>query len=122
MDGFFVAKFKVEKRTKGGKNGAAVDEDGEIVDSKAMVDEDGDAIFNDDADRAIIEGQLRFMRSSRKLTRATESKRKNLLKTKGIKLAPKSGSKATFTTSERSDPAIKMPKGKKVTLQRRSKV
>jgi hypothetical protein len=45
-----------------------------------------------------------------------------LLKTKGIKIPGKSGVKVEGTTSEKSDGAIKMPKGKKVTLQRRSKV
>jgi len=58
MDGFFVAKFKVEKRTKGGKaNGVIVDEDGDIGESKVDVNDAGDTTFNDDADKAIIEGE-----------------------------------------------------------------
>jgi hypothetical protein len=56
MDGFFVAKFKVEKRVKGQKtNGTAADED-EDVDVKGIKIE-GDAKFNDDVDEALIEGE-----------------------------------------------------------------
>jgi hypothetical protein len=57
MDGFFVAKFKVEKRTKGSKAGAAAGDDDEEVDVKPGVDEDGDVTFTDAADTAIIEGE-----------------------------------------------------------------
>lgn len=57
MDGFFVAKFKVEKRVP--KKGSAAEDDGEEV---AGVTEDGEptgtSTFNDPADESIIEGEL----------------------------------------------------------------
>jgi len=58
MDGFFVAKFKVEKRVP--KKGAAAEEDD---DEPTGVTEDGEPIkassstFNDPTDQAIIEGE-----------------------------------------------------------------
>lgn len=60
MDGFFVAKFKVEKR-KPKKAGAAQDaDDAEEADQVAEGEqgESSSAVFNDPADAAIIEGEL----------------------------------------------------------------
>jgi ribosomal RNA methyltransferase Nop2 len=55
MDGFFVAKFKVEKRKKGS---AEKEEAGEAITSGGMdVDESGPAAFNDDEDKSLIDGQ-----------------------------------------------------------------
>jgi hypothetical protein len=57
MDGFFVAKFKVEKRLP--KKAGAAEEDGE---EETGINEDGEATgpstFNDPADQSIIEGEL----------------------------------------------------------------
>ena len=100
MDGFFVAKFKVEKRKKAG-----VKEKEEEV-TGGVVEDDAPTVFNDEADASLME----------------ESKRKHLLKSKGIKIkakdAPVTESKAAPATSNGQ---LKMPKGKKVTEKRRSK-
>ena len=83
MDGFFVAKFKVEKRksvaTNGLGNGLG---DQDVSQAVAMPRRQGMKGFNEDADRKLIE----------------ESKRRHLLKNKGIKvggqarrMAPHSG-------------------------------
>jgi len=90
MDGFFVAKFKVEKRKK---PVAATKEEEEAPQMK--LNEEGELVeekrtaFNDDEDEDIIKGQsLHYL--SKMEANVTEGKRKHLLKTKGIKLAPKS--------------------------------
>ena len=90
MDGFFVAKFKVEKRKK---PVAATKEEEEapqmkLNDEGELVEEKRTA-FNDDEDEDIIKGQSPH-HSSKMEANVTEGKRKHLLKTKGIKLAPKS--------------------------------
>jgi hypothetical protein len=60
MDGFFVAKFKVEKRKP--KKGGAAQDDADADEGDAMVGvengEGSSAVFNDPADAAIIEGEL----------------------------------------------------------------
>jgi ribosomal RNA methyltransferase Nop2 len=90
MDGFFVAKFKVEKRKK---PVAATKEEEEAPQMK--LNEEGELVeekrtaFNDDEDEDIIKGQSAHY-SNRMEANVTEGKRKHLLKTKGIKLAPKS--------------------------------
>jgi 25S rRNA (cytosine2870-C5)-methyltransferase len=50
-----------------------------------------------------------------------EGKRKNLLKTKGIKVAPKSAPVVTKPAPATSNGQMKMPKGKKLTEKRRQK-
>jgi len=50
-----------------------------------------------------------------------ESKRKNLLKTKGIKVAPKTAVAASKPAPAKSNGQMKMPKGKKLTEKRRVK-
>ncbi len=48
-----------------------------------------------------------------------ESKRKHLLKSKGIKVAPKTGKAAPVATTVKQDQdLLKIPKGKKVTEKR----
>ncbi|WWC90111.1 uncharacterized protein L201_005044 [Kwoniella dendrophila CBS 6074] len=123
MDGFFVAKFKVEKRKKGSKStGTAKDEEDDDVaqqqpikklnDEGMIVEQEevGDiSKFDNDEDEALIE----------------ESKRK-ALKKKGIKISTKStkpttSSAKTSESNSTSNGQIKVPKGKKVTEKRRSK-
>jgi len=90
MDGFFVAKFKVEKRkkpvamTKEEEEAPQMklNDDGELVEEKRTA-------FNDEEDEDIIKRTCSCFRRRAALT-ITEGKRKHLLKTKGIKLAPKS--------------------------------
>ena len=59
MDGFFVAKFKVEKRTKQAQaNGAAEEPAQMLINDQGEIVEDGvgTAAFDDLADQAYIEG------------------------------------------------------------------
>jgi ribosomal RNA methyltransferase Nop2 len=90
MDGFFVAKFKVEKRKK---PVAATKEEEEAPQMK--LNEEGELVeekrtaFNDDEDEDIIKGMSPLYLVSDNAN-VTEGKRKHLLKTKGIKLAPRS--------------------------------
>ncbi|WVW83185.1 hypothetical protein I302_105203 [Kwoniella bestiolae CBS 10118] len=115
MDGFFVAKFKVEKRKKGGKAAAAAAEEEEeqkptmkLNDEGMVVEEEvGDVSrFEDEEDQALIE----------------ESKRK-ALKKKGIKVSSKPVASKVNTKDEKdtSNGQIKVPKSKKMTEKRRSK-
>jgi hypothetical protein len=62
MDGFYVAKFKVEKRTKG-----SAGTDSKIADGPVLVDEEfamndvkseGTAVFDSDEDRPYLEGNV----------------------------------------------------------------
>lgn len=56
MDGFFVAKFKVEKRKKG--SAAGNDEAGEdVVVGDAPEEQTGGSAFNDEADKSLIDGE-----------------------------------------------------------------
>ena len=64
MDGFYVAKFKVEKRAKGS---AATVTDSKIADEPVLVDEEfavkdmtseGAAVFDSDEDRPYLEGTV----------------------------------------------------------------
>jgi ribosomal RNA methyltransferase Nop2 len=92
MDGFYVAKFKVEKRKK---PVAATKEEEEAPQMK--LNEEGELVeekrtaFNEDEDEEIIRGMSSsfLTRSEWQLT-TPDNKRKHLLKTKGIKLAPRS--------------------------------
>lgn len=91
MDGFFVAKFKVEKRkkpvavTKEEEEAPQMklNEEGELVEEKRTA-------FNDDEDEDIIKRTSCIDSCYTTKLTSTEGKRKHLLKTKGIKLAPKS--------------------------------
>lgn len=92
MDGFFVAKLKVEKRSKGLKAEEAegpqmkLNDVGELVEEKQAV-----SAFNADEDAAIIKGKsfllhaLPALESFLPLT-ILDGKKKHLLKTKGIKI------------------------------------
>lgn len=102
MDGFFVAKIKVGKRTKK----AAADEDEEKEDATATGSTIAEtstsgSVFNAPEDEALI----------------AESKRKDLLKRKGIKIKPQ----APKAEAAAEVKAPKVKKGKKVTEQRRPK-
>ena len=68
MDGFYVARFKVEKRAKG----SAVT-DSKIADEPVLVDEefaikdmtsDGAAVFDSDEDRPYLEGTVELLEAS----------------------------------------------------------
>ena len=122
MDGFFVAKFKVEKR-KPKKAGAAQDDADAEDNEQVAAGGDGEgssAVFNDPADAAIIDGESECHHHSFKAD-ITEGKRKNLLKTKGIKVAPKAAPVASKPAPAKDDGQMKMPKGKKLTEKRRQK-
>ncbi len=100
MDGFYVAKFKVGKRAKKTKEG---EEEAAPVEGGVEGEDAANAsAFNDAADEALI----------------AESKRKHLLKTKGIKLKKGEGESAAPSPVK---PAPKPAKGKKVTEARRKK-
>ncbi|CAK9786933.1 NOL1/NOP2/sun family putative RNA met [Cutaneotrichosporon oleaginosum] len=98
MDGFYVAKFKVGKRAK--KTQEA--EEAAASGVKEEGDEANTSAFNVAEDEAYI----------------AESKRKHLLKTKGIKLKKSEGESASASPAK---PAPKPAKGKKVTEARRKK-
>ncbi|WWC69532.1 uncharacterized protein I206_103474 [Kwoniella pini CBS 10737] len=112
MDGFFVAKFKVEKRKKANKQSIIEDEEEEVKPIKKINDEgmvvdqveEGISTFDNAEDDALIE----------------ESKRK-ALKKKGIKVSTKPTKPLPTQTSENrsSNGQIKIPKSKKVTEKRR---
>jgi ribosomal RNA methyltransferase Nop2 len=100
MDGFYVAKFKVGKRAKKTKEG---EEEAAPVEGGVEGEDAANAsAFNDAEDEALI----------------AESKRKHLLKTKGIKLKKGEGESAAPSPAK---PAPKPAKGKKVTEARRKK-
>jgi ribosomal RNA methyltransferase Nop2 len=110
MDGFYVAKFKVGKRGKGAKNAAA--EDDEDDQPQQMLNDDGEmvtdtpAVFDAAEDAALIK----------------ESKRKHLLKSKGIKIAKSTDAADKVAPSpSKGKGQIPQPKSKKLTLQRRQK-
>ncbi|WRT67064.1 uncharacterized protein IL334_004030 [Kwoniella shivajii] len=108
MDGFFVAKFKVEKRKKATKSVIEQEHEEEEkpqlkLNDEGMIVEEEVAKFDADEDEALIE----------------ESKRK-ALKKKGIKITSKPKPSAT-KEDKKDDGQVKVPKGKKVTEKRRSK-
>lgn len=112
MDGFYVAKFKVGKRQKK-KAGADAEDDDEVSGSAAVND---DAMDEDDSAPATFDAKEDEALIS-------ESKRKHLLKTKGIKIAKKDEAKAEVDDkpAPKSDGQIKLPKSKKLTEKRRQK-
>lgn len=60
-----MAKFKVEKRTKGMKAAAAAEADDELPAANGdAMDEDDKPAFDDDADKALIEGECKLWRAS----------------------------------------------------------
>lgn len=110
MDGFYVAKFKVGKRAKGKK--AAEDEEEESsAQPQRMLNDEGEmveeqpTVFNAEEDDALIK----------------ESKRKHLLKTKGIKLAKEQPTASPASKTRKDNGQISLPKSKKVTEKRRQK-
>ncbi|KAK4688237.1 25S rRNA (cytosine2870-C5)-methyltransferase, partial [Tremellales sp. Uapishka_1] len=105
MDGFYVAKFKVEKRKKLAKNDEEEEEPQMMINDDGELVEEAKAVFDADEDEDLIR----------------ESKRKHLLKTKGIKIASKGEKPTTKSAERRDDGQIKMPKGKKLTEKRRVK-
>ncbi|WWD15849.1 hypothetical protein CI109_100273 [Kwoniella shandongensis] len=111
MDGFYVAKFKVEKRKKLSKAAAAAAAEEEeapqmLINDEGEIVEDTPAKFDAAEDEGLI----------------AETKRKHLLKTKGIKISAKpQQAKATKSEEQKEDGQIKLPKGKKLTEKRRSK-
>jgi len=64
MDGFYVAKFKVEKRTKGsaGTDLKTADEP-VLVDEEFAVKSEGAAVFDSDEDRPYLEGTVETLNS-----------------------------------------------------------
>ena len=91
MDGFYVAKFKVEKRVKG----AAV-ADSKTADEPVLVDEEfaikdmtseGAAVFDSDEDRPYLEGAvepLKAYSSFSSMIFVVEAKRRQM-KSKGLR-------------------------------------
>lgn len=61
MDGFFVAKFKVDKRGKQGQANGVTDEEPPqmmINESGDIVEETTGTVFDESADQAYIEGRF----------------------------------------------------------------
>ncbi|KAK8869875.1 hypothetical protein IAR55_000443 [Kwoniella newhampshirensis] len=111
MDGFFVAKFKVEKRKKLSKAAAAA--------AAAEEEEAPQMLINDEGE--IVEDKPAKFDAEEDADLIAESKRKHLLKTKGIKVSAKSPAKTSKQEEKNDDGQIKLPKGKKLTEKRRSK-
>jgi ribosomal RNA methyltransferase Nop2 len=95
MDGFFVAKFKVEKRKKSDQSASRAEADEPrmmINDQGEVVEEElGKAAFDDAEDAAIIERESAHVMDAGAVLMDAESKRKHLLKTKGIKIGKDKG-------------------------------
>ena len=90
MDGFYVAKFKVEKRVKG-----SATTDSEATDQPVFVDEEfatrdvTSAVFDSDEDRPYLEGTVEFIdRELVIFTIFVESKRRRM-KSKGLRPPPR---------------------------------
>jgi 25S rRNA (cytosine2870-C5)-methyltransferase len=92
MDGFYVAKFKVEKRVKG----SAV-ADSKTADEPVLVDEEfaikdmtseGAAVFDSDEDRPYLEGTVELLEASSSFSSmiffVVEAKRRRM-KAKGLR-------------------------------------
>lgn len=96
MDGFFVAKFRVEKRSK-----KAVEEDGEVAvrpDKKSVEGVEGEAsVFNDEEDKEYIAGMLSallILILHSLIDLPSESKRRSL-KAKGLRVPARKVAPAT---------------------------
>ncbi len=124
MDGFFVAKFKVDKRGKQSQSNDVtedvppqmmINEYGEVV-----VEDAGKSAFDESADQAYIAGTSPPSYAMQHKRMRAGSKRKHLLKTKGIKLVPKvNGGKNAETVTGSGH--IKVSKGEKMAEKRRVK-
>lgn len=101
MDGFYVAKFKVGKRLKKSERKA---------EEAAEASADGDVEINDEANTSAFNAE-------EDEDYIKESKRKHLLKTKGIKIAKKGGKEEEEAKPEPKP--VKAKKSKKVTEKRR---
>ncbi|WVQ78036.1 hypothetical protein IAT38_000117 [Cryptococcus sp. DSM 104549] len=105
MDGFYVAKFKVEKRKK--TKGAAEAEDEEDAAPQMQLNEQGEMVEDVPAKFDAAEDEDLIAESKRKA-----------LKKKGIKVSAKP---KVVVEEKKEDGQIKMPKGKNNTLPRRKK-
>lgn len=91
MDGFYVAKFKVEKRAKG-----STVTDSKTADEPVLVDEEfaikdmiseGAAVFNSDEDRPYLEGTVELLKACSSFSSmifVVEAKRRRM-KSKGLR-------------------------------------
>lgn len=90
MDGFFVAKFKVSKRSK---KQAEETERKEKVDGKVTADgeeeQEEKTTFDEDADKEIIQSMCSVSRLTVLLTRHFLDALRKQLKAKGIRVKPK---------------------------------
>ena len=69
MDGFYVAKFKVEKRAKGSAatDSKTADDEPVLVDEEFAVKDmtsEGAAVFDSDEDRPYLEGSVELLETS----------------------------------------------------------
>jgi 25S rRNA (cytosine2870-C5)-methyltransferase len=95
MDGFYVAKFKVEKRAKGS---AATDS--KTADEPVLVDEEfavkdmtseGAAVFDSDEDRPYLEGTVELLEASSSFSSmifVVDAKRRRM-RSKGLRPPPR---------------------------------
>lgn len=117
MDGFFVAKFKVMKKTKAQKASARPAADMEMeVDGDLALDGEvtGVAKFSNEEDEALIRGSCRVLAQVRKhiLTSLVIDSKRAALKAKGIKLSSSTNSAAGKASTEGPAVPKKMPKEK----------
>ena len=105
MDGFYVAKFKVEKRAKG-----SASTDSKTADEPVLVDEEfdvkeiiseGAAVFDSDEDRPYLEGTVELLEassSSSSMIFVIEAKRRRM-KSKGLRPPPRTNKQSLQPTS-----------------------
>ena len=85
MDGFYVAKFKIGKKTSSQRNTSPSANENEIERTNG-VENDGEIGFDSDEDKTYIEGLVQlFISDNQSLTLLTENKRRRL-KAKGIRV------------------------------------
>lgn len=108
MDGFFVAKFKVNKKTKAQKSSGQPAAETEIdVDEDVPMEEDavaGVSKFSNEEDEALIRGTLcaaDYLLHSSSKSSSIDSKRQ-ALKARGIKVAPATDDVANKPKSKKS--------------------
>lgn len=94
MDGFYVAKFKVEKRAKGSTVSDSKIDEPVLVDeefaTKDMTSE-GAAVFDSDEDRPYLEGTVELLKASSSFSSmifVVEAKRR-WMKSKGLRPPPR---------------------------------